>query len=560
MLRTRILTGCVLTGFAVMATAGYYTTVYAQAKAEPAAAKAPPIDAAAAGITRLYEDLDYVFGLAKEPAALKTLKETLDVYFEGVDRKLPAVFQIYVRKGKFNTVMHVAVPKPKVFRDNIRTLGVKSSQTRAGEFQLKGLFPGFLKESGGITIIAEERADTTPIPGGLSKHKATLSAKDYDLVASVTNTAALLEDREKAVEEVRKQVMPGLKKLKNETDAKFELRKLTIDQQISEIKQIYAEAETIKSYTDLVPANKKLVSETELTALAKTPLSDIIDLLAKEPSYFANIPLSDKEPLSAGINLKLDALRQKHVKNFLAQSRPLIQKAIKEQETNSAKTKEYTSISTDILFDILEKSADDGLYDAMINVHTNASGLHTMVGGTKVDGAVVKAGLEKLKAVTKVEMDAAKVGDVDLHKVTLPADLTELHKMYGKDLVLILGTSPKAIWYSMGENAEAKLKEAIEKAAQPAPAANNIVVSVHAKALLWVELFDAHRTKHKKGDAATRQMVIDALKGGDDIFDFKIEKVGEGLKTLKLTLNLQEGMLRYFGKAAAKFVKENLES
>lgn len=557
MLRTRILTGCVLTGLAV---AGSYTTVYAQAKSDSAGAKAPPIDAAAAGVTRLYEDLDYVFGLAKEPAALKTLKETLDVYFEGVDPKIPAVFQIYVRKGKFNTVMHVAAPKPQVFRNNIRTLGVKSSNLGTGMYQLKGLFPGFLKESGGISIIAEDRADATPIPGGLIKHKATLAAKDYDFVARVINTAALLQDREKAIEEVRKQVMPGLKKLKNETDTQFELRKLTLDQEISELKQIYAEAETIKSFTDLVPANKKLVSETELTALAKTPLSDIIDSLAKEPSYFANIPLSDKEPLSSSINLKLDAMRQKHLKNFLAQARPLIQKEIKESETNSAKTKEYTSISTDIVFDVLEKGADDGLLDSIINVHANASGLHTMVGGTRVDGAVVKAGLEKLKAVTKVEMDAGKVGDVDLHKVTLPADLTELHKIYGKDLVLILGTSPKAIWYAMGENAEAKLKESIEKAAQPAPAANNTVVFVHAKALLWYELFDAHRTKHKKGDAADRQMVIDALKEGDDIFDFKMEKVGEGLKTLKLTLNLQEGMLRYFGKAAAKFVKENLES
>lgn len=550
--------GCVLSILIVTAD---FTPVHAQAKTAPATpAKAPPIDAASAGVERLYQDLDYVFGLANEPKALKDLKDTLDVYFEGVDRKLPAVFQLYVRTGKFNTVMHVPTTKAKTFRDNIRTLGVKNRLLAPGEYKITGLFEGFLREKVGISIIAEDRADATPIPGTLQVHKAKLAAGDYDFVASIINQMDLLKDREAAIESVRKEVVPGLKKLKNETDAQFELRKLTIDQQISEIKQIYAEAAMVKSYTDLVPAKKKLTSETELSALAKTPLADLIDALAKDPSYFANIPLSDKEPLSVGINLKLDPLRQKHVKNFLAQSRPLIQKEIKESETNSAKTKEYTSISTDIVFDVLEKSADAGLFDSFLNVHENASGLHTMIGGSKVDSAVVKAGLERLKAAAKVELDTGKVGDVDLHKVTLPNDLTELHKIYGKDLVLILGTGPQTVWYAMGENAEAKLKEAIELAAKPAPAPNNIVISVHAKALLWTELFDAHRAKHKKGTEADRQMAIDAFKAGGDTFDFKMEKVGDGLKTLKLTLNLHEGMLRYFGKVAAKFVKENLES
>lgn len=558
MFRTPFLVGCVLT---VVIVAGDFTPVQAQAKAAPAApTRALPIDAASAGVERLYQDLDYVFGLANEPKALKDLKDTLDVYFEGVDRKLPAVFQLYVRKGKFNTVMHVPTTKAKTFRDNIRTLGVKNRMTAPGEYKISGLFEGFLREKLGISIIAEDRADATPIPGTLQAHKAKLAAADYDFVASIVNQLDLLKDREAAIEEVRKQVMPGLKKLKDETDTQFELRKLTIDQQISEIKQIYAEAATVKSYTDLVPANKKLTSETELVALAQTPLAAIIESLAKDPSYFANIPLSDKYPLSAGINLKLDPMRQKHVKNFLAQSRPLVQKEIKESESNSAKTKEYTSISTDIVFDVLEKSTDAGLFDSFINVHENASGLHTMIGGSRVDSSVVKAGLEKLKSAAKVELNSGKVGDVDLHKVTLPSDLTELHKIYGKDLVLILGTGPQAVWYAMGEDAEAKLKESIELAAKPAPAPNNIVVSVHAKALLWTELFDAHRAKHKKGDEDKRKMAIDAFKAGGDTFDFKMEKVGDGLKTLKLTLNLHEGILRYFGKVAAKFVKENLES
>lgn len=547
MLRTCCSIGCVV---AVLFAADV-NPLHAQAKAVPA-------NAAQGGVNRLYEDLDYIFGLAKEPAALKELKETLDVFFVGVDPKAPAVAQLYVRKGKFNIVLHVATTPPQgSFRNNIKALGIKNRPLGKGTYTLFGLLNGFLVETTNIAIIAEDRLDAVPVPGGLAAFKATLAPKDYDFVASMKNDAAQQKDREAAIEEVRKQLLPGLKALKTESPAQFELRKLTIDQQLTEIKQIYGEAAEIFTFIDLVPANKSFISSTDLTALPGTELAKAIDDLAKEPSYFANIPTSDKEPLSAMINLKLDALRQQHVKNFLVHARPLILKEVKESETDAAKTKEYKSVSTDIIFDVLEKSAADGVFDSFVNVQANASGLHTMVGGTRVDGAIVKSGLQKLQAVAKVEMDTGKVGDVELHKVTLPDDMTELQKIYGKELVLVLGTGPKAVWYAMGEEAEAKLKEAIEKAAQPAPAANNIVAHVHGKALLWYELFDANRTKHKKGDAEDRKRAIAAFKAGNDTFEFKMEKTGGKLNSI---LSLHEGILRYFGTVGAKGVKETLQN
>lgn len=536
------------------------SSLWAQAKAAPAAAGARgvPINVSHAGVARLYEDLEYIFKLANEAPAFKTLKETLDVFFEGVDPKLPAVFQVYVRKGKFNIVMHTPTAgNPRLFRNNLRTLGITSRQTGAGTFMLGGVLNGFLKEGGNIAIVAEMKEDLMPLAGGLVAAKNKLDPSNHDFVASVINDAAQIDDRKKAIEEVRKQVMPGLKKLKNEDDAKFELRKLTFDQKLTEIQQVYGEAASISSSLDVTSAKKTLFSTTSLKALPNTELAKIIDGLANEPSYFANVPLSTTDPLSGMINLKLDQLRQKHMKNFLAQSRPLLLKELKEQEGNSEKTKQYSQITTEIVFDVLEKCTADGLYDAFIDVRANSSGTHTSVSGVKVDGAIVKAGLQKLQAATTVQLDTGKVGDVELHKVTLPNEFTELHNVYGKDLVMTVGTSPKAAWFAMGENAEAKLKEAIEKAGQAAPAPNNIVASMHGRALIWYELFDANRTKHKKGDAEARKEALKAFKAGGDIFEYKMEKV-DG--SLNLTLNLHEGILRYFGKVGAKITRENFDN
>lgn len=521
--------------------------------------KTEPINVVHAGIDRLYADLDYVFGLANEKKELDNLKKTLDVFFVGVDTKQPSVVRLYVRKGKFNSVLYVpTIGGPAAFRGNIRALGVKTRQMGGGMFGVSGLFNGFLKEAGNISIIAEDRNDTVPVPGGNAAFKKTLDPNDNDFMASIVNDAAQLKDRENAIEDLRKQVLPGLKQLKIETPEQFELRKLTIDQQLTELKQAYAEAKTITSITNLDPAAKTLVSSTELVPLPDTELYKSIDEVGKEPSYFANIARNEKEPLSASINLKLDALRQKHVKAFLQKARPLTLKELTDTATFSDKTKEYVTLSAGIIFDVLEKGTADGLFDSFINLHTNESGLHTLIGGTRVDGAIVKAGLEKLKDKAKVELDASKIGDVTVHKVTLPEDLTELHDIYGKDLVLLIGTSPKAVWYALGEKAEDQLKSAIEKVGEPAPASDKTVVFVHAKAHLWFKLFDAFRTKHKLGKADDRQIALDALKAGDDEFNVTVEKTDAvGLKT---TLTLKEGILRYFGKVGAKFVKENLQN
>ncbi len=520
--------------------------------------KSVPINVAIAGVDRLYADLDYIFGLAKEPEQLKSLKETLDVFFVGIDPKIPAIIQVYVRKGKFNSVLHAPTTGgAKVFRGNLRALGIKPNQLGGGLHQIKGLFNGFLKEVGNLTIIAEDRADLVPLKGGNAAFKKQIDPQDHDFMASIENDAAQIEDRASAIEEVRKQVIPGLKPLKNETPGRFALRKLTIDQQLAEVKQAYSEAENIIATGNLDPKAKTLVMLSQLTALPDTELAKSLDELAKEPSYFAHMPRSATEPLSSAINLKLDELRKKHIKAFLKEARPLMLSELKNAKTFSEKTKDYVEVSTEIVFDVVEKATEDGLFDSFMNVHKNASGIHTMIGGTKVDGAVVKTGLEKLKEKAKVEMDAGKIGDVELHKITLPDDLTELHEIYGKDLVLILGTSPKAVWYAMGEKAEDKLKEAIEKVAEPAPEADHVVAFVHAKALLWFELFDAYRTKHKTGNADDRKVALEIFKKGADVFELKIEKDG---KALKGTLTFQEGMLHWFGKTAAKFVKENLQN
>ncbi|MDB5391743.1 MAG: hypothetical protein JWM11_7389 [Planctomycetaceae bacterium] len=536
---------------------GSVTSVFAQTKA------LAPINVAYAGVDRLHEDLDYIFGLASEPKSLKTLMDTLDVFFVGLDPQKPPVVQVHVRNGKFNLVLHVPTTDAKEFRNNARTMGLRSRPIGGGVYQIEKLFNGFMQEfpasanSGdATTIIAASRDDLVPL-GQFTTFKRKLESKDYDLVGSIVNVGSEIKDREAAVEALRAEIIPSLERLKSETQNEFEIRKLTLDQEISGLRQFYTEAEWIKGLGNISRKNKQAIFEIDMKPLVNSNLATSLAQLRKEPSYFVNIPQTFNEPLSGMIHINLDPPRQKNLQKFWKQARPLLLKEIADSPASSAQAKIHGSIVTEIVLDVLEQSTQNGVLDGFVNVTVGPSGRHVMIGGAKGDGAIVRQGLVKLKESAPVALDAGMIGDVTLHKVTLPANLVEVEEIFGSKPVLIVGTGPKAIWYALGEGAEAKLKEVIAKTDRPPTVRSSVIASLHAKALVWYKLYDAFRGKRKKGDLEARKEAIAMFEKNDGTFDFWVDLRAE---TLKSTLAYNEGMLRYFGKTGGSFVKKNLQN
>ena len=172
--------------------------------------------------------------------------------------------------------------------------------------------------------------------------------------------------------------------------------------------------------------------------------------------------------------------------------------------------KAFAGPAADIIFDVIEQSAINGVLDGFVDVKVNAAKLHTMVGGVTGNGASVKQGLLKLKQKATV-VDYAKIGLISLHKVTLPKDIPELHEIFGKDSDLIVGTGTKVIWFAVGNDAEAALREAIALAQKPATEKSNVIASLHAKASIWFKLLDAVRLKKTRGNPDARKEAIAAL-------------------------------------------------
>jgi hypothetical protein len=164
--------------------------------------------------------------------------------------------------------------------------------------------------------------------------------------------------------------------------------------------------------------------------------------------------------------------------------------------------------------------------------------------------------LPKAGAGEDVKLNVAEESGVKIHSV----ELSKSH-LYWNDFIgattLYVGAGKEALWVSAGEGALDNLKAAIKKAAQPAPAGADKApwaeLLVHVKP--FVDEANSQPPK-RKGDDKYRKMLLSSFEGGDDQLSVRLTRqehkiVGE--------VTLQKGLLRFAGKAASDFSRENLD-
>jgi hypothetical protein len=230
-------------------------------------------------------------------------------------------------------------------------------------------------------------------------------------------------------------------------------------------------------------------------------------------------------------------------------------------EKLSADAKQATDQIIDQTFALIEAGFKAGLADGFIDVHKGTSGKNVLLAaawtpdGTKVGD--ILALLPKARAGENVKLNVAEESGVKIHSV----DLTKDQHPHWIDFIgastLYVGSSKEAVWCAAGDGALEALKAAIKKTTQPAAAGaekapwGELIVRLKP----WVEEIATEPSK-KKGDDRYRKMLLSSFEGGDDQLSVRMTRqehkiVGE--------ITLQKGLLRFAGKAASDFSRENLD-
>ena len=544
-------------------------------------------------INHLKEDIKFLVELSPTPVLKKqwdkTLDPLIDSFAEGLDPTKPMRVDLVFGKADIGYELHFPLMKLKKlnkldkvngFLENLDGFGYKSKELAPGLFELtqgakKNLkIVGFLREANKYASIAPTQA---AVPANLShpitKDLQAYLAKGYDVAAELKNDPndkAGMAARLANFKELRKQLEAGITFKRDEDKSTFELRKLSLVQNLNEAERFLVETElaTINWVTDI--AAKTGRGELTFTAIPDTALRASAELLAAKPSYFANVKAPAKSGATGRLNFPIDTLRAGHLKDFYKVFRPVLAKRLDGLASlKEADQKAAAKQVGDLIIDMLDAGLAISIVDGIIDLTEADGDKHTLVFGIRAaDGKVadqIVSLFPKIWPGFEIKLNVAEVAGASLHTLTLPAKrLPRFQKFFPGETLIHMATSKDAVWIAIGSNAQAELTAAINAVAGPAPAmADPIVASFSANMSKLVALVEAMepepaettgpKTPAQKQRDKVRNLAEQAVKGCEPRLAMALKRNGD---LIEATIDVTECALKFVGTMIADFAKD----
>lgn len=512
-----------------------------------------------------FSDIGHLFKLANAEPQAKTLTQTLDLFLVEVTRSLPISVQGFLAGSDMKYALALPIGDGKKslkdFLKNIDDLDLTNKPVVGvpNLHAINGLVEAgaFLRydEALKYALVAEWREE-------VFAYKTLPDAKllgSNDLVVLIDSTKEQSAERKKAFDRLRKEGIDALKRNPEETQVQFDVRKKAAIHQLDEIERYFVDSEQIRiGWTTDVPGNRIAV-DIDLTPLAGTPLAESVGLIGKSPNRFAKVP-TEGAVVVLDANFPLDEMH----KTQLLEQVPLAIAAIHEEVEKNEKLsaaekqtgKELSSLGGQIAMGLTKVGAVNGC----LRVYPGKGGNFVSIAGGRVhDGAAftdfLKKGAERLGGADGLTLDVDQEGVVKIHKISLAAYQKEFAELLAADGGVFVGIGADQVWVGSGDGALEKLKEAIKTANSGEVPESNVALAITGNLFPWAKIID-RQADPKSGDPALRKMALEAFSGGADTWSLKLWR--DEAKA-KVSLILNEGVLRFGGKVGAKFVKESLE-
>ncbi|MBS0263262.1 MAG: hypothetical protein JSS02_15065, partial [Planctomycetes bacterium] len=445
------------------------------------------------------------------------------------------------------------------------------------------LYDGFLRSEPGYvhfsTLVENIRLAKAALPVNL--------AEGYKIAAVVDGAAQPAAKRKQSFEAAKKELLAAIVKGEGEAAEVFAARKAVTEHQVAELERFFVEAERVFLGWNISSEKKEATVNIDLVGLPNTDLEKSVELLDTTPDEFAGVSKTDAV-FSLSANFALDPLRKAFLKTSSVVDRAALKKIVADDKNAGAEVKAMEGDLIDLLFDLAEGASDLGVANTFVRSWKADDGsLSTVAGGRLPEGG--KAKIEKLLTTlasrdpaNKLEEKVETAGEIEIHKLTVPKLSQEVPEFVGQDGAVYVGLHEKTVWVAAGTNSLELLKKAIGEVAATGPK-NGLVLDLTLKLGPYIDVLNNWYTRHpaaapkkvetgkKSGAKKTaeprkvealispedlRKIAVDVFKQGKDTFSLTL---GRQEKTAQVRIRLDEGLIRFAGTAASKFVKENLE-
>ncbi|HXY37855.1 MAG TPA: hypothetical protein VEI07_26750, partial [Planctomycetaceae bacterium] len=393
---------------------------------------APSVTVVVAGADDILADVKYLLMLTdtNEQKQWKVLKDYLEVFLIGVDRKLPTRVDLVFDEKANRMVWTIPVSDFPNFRKNniAAILTPRIKDTGNGWWKLgsgkPNDFNGWLQNTPPYDRIGETKEDINLFPADPRPVVDPILARHFALAVDVQNKqtdAAALAKRHELFKGTRKQTLSAMKKETGETPADFELRKKATEIEMDELDWFFTEAEHALVGVTL-DTNKNLGrADIELTPIANTSLAQNVAQLCTRPSLFANVERSKQPTLAFSINHPLGDVRKKAAIAMSSLVRDRLKVRVDSDEKRTAEQKDAAKQIIDKAYAMVESGIKAGAADGFIDVHAGKSGKNVFLAGTRTaDGTrldEIISLMPKAYDGATVKLNVAEESGVKIHSI-----------------------------------------------------------------------------------------------------------------------------------------------
>jgi hypothetical protein len=294
-----------------------------------------------------------------------------------------------------------------------------------------------------------------------------LSADENSLVSMTFRIDRVPEEHRKlALEELDKKLDEAKEERKpNESDGEHQVKVEVLREMGDLAKALIMEGRAVKARADVDRTANQLVVEASLDAKPGSGLAGRLERLAQRKSLFANLAAKDGA-FNMLLHFKAPEQSLKSLSEALDEG---VKKELAKQPDQQKREQAEKALKA------LMPTLKSGELDAGLSLRgpAGAGKTYTAVAGIKVkDGEQLdktfRQLVEGLPADKKkdVHLDAAKVGDVSVHRIDVSGDLdANSKKAFGEHAAAYLAFRPDGAVIALGTDAMGALKEAL--AAQP---------------------------------------------------------------------------------------------
>lgn len=498
----------------------------APAKADTSSALKPVVVISIASIDESVADISYILSAIGKADQAGFVTGIINTYADGLDKSRPLGAYLAPRDGEFKFVAFIPVKNLTMIMDRFKgTLRPKDIGEGVTEIAVQAR-SAFIRESNGWAFVSDSASNLKDLPADPATLLGDLPTK-YNISAKAFVQNVPAEMRDWAIEQIREGMDKGLEQQRRsgrDQDLAEGIEQTT-SSLIRQIEQMIKEGEELAFGVAIDAAKKQVSLDFKNTAIAGSSLAKSLENQKEGPTNFGGFS-SNMGAVQIGVVSKASPEDIERGLLFVETLRKASAKQIDEDKNLNAEERTFSKGITGEVFDLVADTIKQGTMDLGGTVEAGANSLSIAAGfsvsdGTKLESILKRAKEAKIKDpdFPSITPNVDTISGISIHKIEInvPSDEEQSRKLFGEKAIILVGTSPKAIYISLGTDSEKLLRRAVDKSLTSAkPTILPSQAEIHVKPLLRLAASIAKPGDREKLEAFSKG--LESVGGNDAVY------------------------------------------